>query len=48
MTQSNGVQRVVVLGGGFAGASLAIKLAANQKLDVTLINRWQYIAETLP
>lgn len=31
--------KVVVLGGGFAGTALAVKLAADDKLDVTLISR---------
>ena len=35
----SGRTRVVVLGGGFAGASLAVKLASDPNIDVTLISR---------
>jgi NADH dehydrogenase FAD-containing subunit len=30
---------VLVIGGGFAGASLAVKLAGNQDIDLTLVSR---------
>lgn len=36
---SPGRTRVLVIGGGFAGASLAVKLAGNQDIDLTLVSR---------
>lgn len=40
---SSGRQVVAVLGGGFAGASLAVKLAGNKNLDVMLISRYNFL-----
>lgn len=36
-----GPARVLNLGGGFAGASLAVKLAADKNLNVALISRYE-------